>query len=212
MLRYESVKNVMAEEVTLRPARATDAASLAYLWVVTFPDKFGPILGQDAERIICDWLRLSQRHLQTTTVAEVDRTVVGYIILETSSAPCQDSGRWLWRALQLHNGIFGALRSFIKMVLVDNDRPLQDGEVYIEMVGVSPDWRGRGLASRLIAFAEGIAHSERANLLTLNVVSGNAAAIGLYKKMGFVTTAEKQSRTLKLITGHDGYLEMSKQL
>ena len=98
------------------------------------------------------------------------------------------------------------------MVLVDNDRPLKDDEVYIEMVGVSPDWRGQGLASRLIAFAEGVAHSEGANLLTLNVVSDNAVAIGLYKKMGFVTTAERQSRPLKLITGHDGYLEMSKQL
>jgi len=202
----------MAEEITLRPATAADAARLAHLWVVTFPDKFGPILGQDAERIICDWLCLSQRHLQTTTVAEVDRTVAGYIILETPSAPRQDSGRWLWRALQLHNGIFSALRSFIKMVLVDNDRPLKDDEVYIEMVGVSPDWRGQGLASRLIAFAEGVAHSEGANLLTLNVVSDNAVAIGLYKKMGFVTTAERQSRPLKLITGHDGYLEMSKQL
>jgi len=70
----------MNNTVTLRPAAPTDINALARLWVVTFPDKFGPTLGDKAERIICDWLRLSERHLETTTVAEINGVVAGYII------------------------------------------------------------------------------------------------------------------------------------
>ena len=202
----------MIEEVVLRPATAEDAERLAHLWVVTFPDKFGPTLGQPAERVIRDWLRLSQRHLQTTTLVEVDRTVAGYIVLETPSSPREDGGRWLWRALQLHNGIFGALRGFLLMALIDHHRRSKDDEVYIEMLGVAPAWRGHGLAGKLIAYAQDVARAEGADSLTLDVVSDNAAAIRLYKRMGFVITKERQSRILNWITGHQAYLEMVKRL
>jgi hypothetical protein len=63
---------MVEEETTLRPAALADARELARLWVATFPDKFGPILGDKAEPVLCDWLRLSERHLQTTTVAEIN--------------------------------------------------------------------------------------------------------------------------------------------
>jgi ribosomal protein S18 acetylase RimI-like enzyme len=202
----------MIEAMILRPATAADVETLARLWMVTFPDKFGPILGHEAEEIIRDWLRLSQRHLQTTTVVEIDQTLAGYIILETPSAPREDSGRWLWRALQLHNGILGALRSFVLMMLVDHNRRSKADEVYIEMLGVDPVWRGQGLASKLITYAETVAYAESAHRLTLNVVSDNATALKLYRKLGFETTMVRQSQILQWITGHQGYLEMVKRL
>jgi len=202
----------MDKELTLRPATAGDARRLAHLWTITFPDKFGPILGDKAERIIFDWLRLSERHLQTTTVAEIEGMVAGYIVLETASAPRPDSGRWLWHALQLHNGIFGALRAFVLMVLIDNNRTLAPDEVYIEMLGVAPAWRGEGLAARLITHAESVARTKQATRLCLSVVSDNEIALNLYTKMGFKTTLTRQSRTLKWITGHSQYFEMSKPL
>ena len=212
MVQDKSVKRKMVEAAGLRPATAADAERLAHLWVVTFPDKFGPILGRSAERVICDWLRLSQRHLQTTTLIEVDRMVAGYIVLETPSSPRQDNGRWLWRALQLHNGIFGALRGFVLMALIDHHRHAKDDEVYIEMLGVAPNWRGQGLARKLITHAQDVARAEGANALTLDVVSDNTVAIGLYEQMGFVITMERQSRVLYWITGHQRYLEMVKHL
>jgi ribosomal protein S18 acetylase RimI-like enzyme len=202
----------MNNTVVLRPAVPIDIDALARLWVATFPDKFGPTLGDKAERIICDWLRLSERHLETTTVAEINGIVTGYIILDTPSAPTPDSGRWLWHAIQLHNGIFGALRSFVLMVLInDNHKPRSD-EVYIEMLGVAPAWRGEGLAAKLLSHAETVAGEEGAAKLTLTVVSGNKAAITLYKKHGFETTHKKQSRILKWITGYSSYYQMVKQL
>jgi ribosomal protein S18 acetylase RimI-like enzyme len=202
----------MTQEIILRPADLDDAKALARLWLVTFPDKFGSVLGEKGEQILYDWLRLSCRHLQTTTVLEAGGVLIGFIILETPSAPQADSGRWLWRALQLHNGIFGALRSFIMLVLIDNGyRPGQD-EVYIELLGIVPSWRGRGLAQQLLAHAETIAWAESASRLTLNVVWDNTPAIALYQKLGFTVTHEHRSKVLKWITGHSGYYEMVKKL
>ncbi|MCL4297700.1 MAG: GNAT family N-acetyltransferase [Anaerolineae bacterium] len=202
----------MSEEITLRPAALDDAKVLAQLWVSTFPDKFGPILGDKAERVLCDWLRLSQRHLQTTIVAEIQEAVVGFIVLETPLAPRADDGRWLWHALQLNNGIFGALRGMLLMLLIDNDRQLSDNEVYIEMLGVDQAWRGLGVARCLIEHAEGAARQQGLNHLALAVASDNTAAIQVYEKMGFTIRAERHSRVFKWVTGHSGYYEMAKQL
>ena len=188
----------MSDTVILRPATPNDINALARLWVVTFPDKFGPTLGDKAERIICDWLRLSERHLETTTVAEIKSTVAGYIILETPSSPNPDNGRWLWHAIQLHNGIFGALRSFILMVLINDNRRHDSDEVYIEMLGVAPAWRGGGVAATLLSHAEAVAREEAVAKLTLTVVSDNEAAITLYKKFGFEATQTKQNSILKM--------------
>ncbi|MBI1880013.1 MAG: GNAT family N-acetyltransferase, partial [Chloroflexi bacterium] len=175
-------------------------------------DKFGPILGDKAERVLCDWLRLSERHLQTTTVATIEETVIGFIVLETPAAPRADDGRWLWHALQLNNGIFGALRGMLLMLLIDNDRQLSGDEIYIEMLGVDPAWRGQGVAHHLIAHAEAVARRQSATQLALAVTSDNTTAIHLYEKIGFTIRAERRSPLLKWITGHSGYYEMAKQL
>jgi len=199
-------------QVTLRPATLADANVLARLWAVVFADKFGPILGDKTEPVLCDWLRLSQRHLQTTTLAEIEDAVVGFIVLETPSAPPPDDGRWLWHALQLHHGLIGALRALLLLLFVDNDHKLDKDEVYIEMLGVDPAWHGRGVASHLLHHAECVAQAEQTPHLTLNVVIDNRPALHLYKKCGFMIHAKKQSRILQWITGHAGYYEMTKMV
>jgi ribosomal protein S18 acetylase RimI-like enzyme len=202
----------MPDEIILRPAKLNDAQRLAELWVAAFPDKFGPILGEKAELVLCDWLRLSQRHLQTTTLAEVNGCIVGFIVLETPLAPNLDDGRWLWHALQLHHGILGALRGLLLMLLVNtNHRPGAE-ELYIEMLGVDQTWRGLGIASHLMCHAETIARQQKLAHLALAVVSDNCPAIELYEKLGFKITLQRQSRLLKWITGHPGYYEMVKEL
>lgn len=202
----------MSSEIILRPATLADAQVLAQLWAATFPDKFGPILGDKAERVLCDWLRLSERHLQTTTLAEIGETVAGFIVLETHSAPRADDGRWLWHALQLNNGIFGALRGMLLMLLIDHYHPRHPNEIYIEMLGVDPAWRGRGVAYRLIAHAEAVARQQSATQLALAVVNDNLPAIQLYEKLGFTTQSEQRSRLLQWITGHSGYYAMVKEI
>jgi ribosomal protein S18 acetylase RimI-like enzyme len=202
----------MAIEIVLRPATLDDAKQLARLWVATFPDKFGPILGEKAEPVLCDWLRLSQRHLRTTTIAEFEGEFAGFIVLETPAAPASDDGRWLWHALQLNNGIFGALRGLVLMSLIDTRHLTNCREVYIEMLGVDPAWRSQGVGSCLIHHAENTARQQEVDQLTLAVASDNAPAIYLYEKMGFKVKSERRSWLLKWVTGHPGYYEMVKRL
>jgi ribosomal protein S18 acetylase RimI-like enzyme len=180
--------------------------------VATFPDKFGPILGEKAEPVLCDWLRLSRRHLKTTTIAEIGRDFAGFIALQISAMPRADDGRWLWHALQLNNGFFGALRGLVLMSLIDTRRQTRPDEVYIEMLGVDPAWRGQGVASYLMTHAETTAHQQGVKQVALAVVSDNTPAIHLYEKMGFKVNSERRSRLLKWITGHPGYYEMVKRL
>lgn len=202
----------MKDKVAFRQATPADIQTLAHLWVTSFPNIFGPILGDKAKRVIGDWLLLSERHLQTTTVAEIEHVAVGFIILDTLAAPRADSGRWLWHALQLHNGILGALRSFVLMVLINNNHRLGTGEVYIEMLGVAPAWRGSGLGEELIIHAETVAQAQAATRLTLHVACGNQAALKLYQKMDFEITRHQKNRVLKWITGDAGYFEMVKKV
>jgi ribosomal protein S18 acetylase RimI-like enzyme len=60
-------------------------------------------------------------------------------------------------------------------------RPL----VNVHDVVVLPSHRGRGIAARLFAEVEAIARERGACKLTLEVLSGNRAARGLYEKLGF---------------------------
>ena len=60
-------------------------------------------------------------------------------------------------------------------------RPL----VNVHDVVVLPDFRGRGIAAQMFAAVEAIAVERRACKLTLEVLSGNLAARGLYEKLGF---------------------------
>lgn len=202
----------MGNEIVLRPATLDDATPLAQLWCTTFPDKFSPILGENAEPVLGDWLRLSQRHLKTTTVAEVSGCMAGFIVLETPLAPRPNDGRWLWHALQLHQGIFGALRGLILMLLVNTEHHPKVDELYIEMLGVDQRWRGLGIASHLLSHAETVAEQQKLNKLGLAVVSDNMPALELYEKLNFKIVAERRSRLLEWITGHPGYYEMVKQL
>jgi ribosomal protein S18 acetylase RimI-like enzyme len=202
----------MAETITLRPAMLADAKNLAQLWVTAFPDKFGPLLGNKAEPVLCDWLRLSQCHLQTTTIAEINEAIVGFIVLETPADPRPDDGRWLWQALQLNNSFGGALRGLLLMSLLDHHHHLSPNEVYIEMLGVNPVWRGHGVGQLLIGHAEAMAQQQGMAQLALAVVNDNLPALNLYQKLGFAISSEQRSRFLKWLTGHPGYYEMVKEL
>ncbi|MBN8770061.1 MAG: GNAT family N-acetyltransferase [Thiobacillus sp.] len=60
-------------------------------------------------------------------------------------------------------------------------RPL----VNVHDVVVLPSHRGRGIAAQLFAEVEAIARERGACKLTLEVLSGNRAARGLYERLGF---------------------------
>jgi ribosomal protein S18 acetylase RimI-like enzyme len=64
---------------------------------------------------------------------------------------------------------------------------------------VSPDARGTGAGAALVRWVVGEVVGERRCRLELGVVSGNLAALGLYRRLGFVAIGSE-------IGGHSGSL------
>jgi ribosomal-protein-alanine N-acetyltransferase len=65
-------------------------------------------------------------------------------------------------------------------------------EAEILSIGVSPNWQRAGLGTRLL---EGLARAARrgeAKRIFLEVAEDNAAAVALYKKLGFVETGRRK--------------------
>ena len=60
-------------------------------------------------------------------------------------------------------------------------RPL----VNVHDVAVLPQYRGQGVAEKMLALAEQLAGKRGACKLTLEVLSGNAGAARLYERIGF---------------------------
>ncbi len=197
---------------TLRPATPLDAPVLGQLWVSAFADFLVPILGKQATLIVGDWLSISPRYLQTTTLAEIEGQVAGFIMVALPIFSAENEAQHLWEVLRHYHPFLMATWRLGLMWLIDSDHQATPNELYIEMVGVAPTWRGQGIGQRLIGHAEQIAQTQQADWLTLSVVSDNASAIGLYQKMGFQITHTQKNWFLKWITGHPGYHEMAKRV
>eukprot|EP00049_Salpingoeca_infusionum_P018055 m.355541 g.355541 ORF g.355541 m.355541 type:complete len:198 (-) comp17275_c0_seq1:401-994(-) len=59
-------------------------------------------------------------------------------------------------------------------------------EAYIDWVGVNPDYRGKGIGSALLAWADETARAAGCQTITLDVVTRNEAARRLYERKGYV--------------------------
>ena len=61
------------------------------------------------------------------------------------------------------------------------------GEVHILAIAVHPDFRSRGIAARLLAYALDRGRAANCHLATLEVRRSNVPAIALYERAGFKT-------------------------
>ncbi len=94
-----------------------------------------------------------------------------------------------WGAAEFENllgatGVFG--------FVIESEQPagmilcrLVAGEAEVLTLAVAPEFRGRGLARALMAAALGVARQRGAAEAFLEVAVDNAAAIGLYRALGF---------------------------
>jgi ribosomal protein S18 acetylase RimI-like enzyme len=73
---------------------------------------------------------------------------------------------------------------------------------YLQTVGVAPEWRGRGIGSLLVGFAEERIFRDRANVF-MCVSSFNPDALRLYERLGYVVIGEIKDFIVK---GHSELL------
>jgi ribosomal protein S18 acetylase RimI-like enzyme len=93
---------------------------------------------------------------------------------EAATFIAEDDGSWL--------GLVGAYRPA--------DLP---GVVELVSMWVAPEARGHGLGARLATEALDWARAGGAEKVGLWVTTGNEQAISLYRRLGFVTTSERQA-------------------
>lgn len=60
---------------------------------------------------------------------------------------------------------------------------------HVAQMVVEPEWRGRGLGSRLMRSAMGAAAARGSERMTLLVAAGNSAAVAIYERLGFTDRA-----------------------
>ncbi len=65
-------------------------------------------------------------------------------------------------------------------------------EAHIATIAVQPEWRGRGIAARLLCVALQALAAEGAVTAALEVRAGNEAALRLYRKFGFVEVGRRK--------------------
>ena len=106
------------------------------------------------------------------TVALRDRVLRAPLGLTFTSAElATEAAHW-------HLAVWQGERLLACLVLV----PLAGGEVKMRQVAVEPAWQGRGLGRQLVDFAERLAHSRGATLMTLHA---RATAVAFYLHLGY---------------------------
>ena len=146
------------------------------------PEESAPVVERAQER---DWRQLSGVRL--AALAE-SPGAFGSTLAREQQYDDQD-----WRAWTREAATFLAFAGEQPIGMaagIEVDRP--DERALIAMWG-SPDHRGKGAASALVAAVRGWAHDEGAVRLTLWVTRTNEPAGRLYRRLGFVETgASKQ--------------------
>jgi predicted GNAT family acetyltransferase len=81
-------------------------------------------------------------------------------------------------------GNYIGIREQGRLIAMAGERMCLDGYVEISAVCVDDEWRGRGLAGRLVSLLRSQIE-QRGQTPFLHVISGNQSAIGLYERLGF---------------------------
>ncbi|BES64995.1 hypothetical protein SANA_14340 [Gottschalkiaceae bacterium SANA] len=107
-------------------------------------------------------------------------------------------------------GLFGLIRGALLSMVFSYHPP--KNELYIDSIGVSADARGRGVGTKLLEFAEELAHRKGCNTLSLHVMKENPKAKALYERLGYKVVSEDSFRWLKRVTGYSGAYHMIKSI
>ncbi|MGD1995845.1 MAG: N-acetyltransferase [Anaerolineae bacterium] len=201
--------------VHIRPATPTDAPALGRLWWLAFPDKFGPALGDNPQRnahLLADVHRVGQgRILHATLVAETNEQAIGFLLLHPGREGFGDFPlREGWQILQHHLGTFRALRAALVLAMLEIGHPSPPRDhTIVEMVGVDPRWRGRGVGRALMKEAIAQARARGARAVSLEVVWGNDPARRLYESLGFAVVFKRRSQLAGWLFDHQGWTRMT---
>lgn len=110
----------------------------------------------------------------------------------------EDDGKVLATALIYDGGRLEELREPVAKIVTEQfnrefnpENETQDGEYYIDCIGVNPDQQGKGLGSKIILHLIDEYVSKQGKVLGLLVDDDNPKAKKLYERLGFKVVGEK---------------------
>ncbi|MDJ0664224.1 MAG: GNAT family N-acetyltransferase [Acidimicrobiia bacterium] len=184
----------MTGSVVLRPARPDPEEGKAFAcYVETAADHlFRVMFGAGAESVLARAFMTSGHDLSYEHVVFADRSgsLVGMISGYTEAAHRKSADSEIMKAA-------GVLRSARMLALSPLSRGLvrfmdrlDDGDFYVQAVGVDQSARGEGVGSQLLDLAEERALGASCHRLVLDVACTNTAARRLYERRGMEVVAE----------------------
>ena len=164
----------------LPPGMSPDAAEL---YLTALADKLVPVLGRGDRAVQALASGLNRK---MCLAAHHGERLIGILGIQTTAAGFVDIQ---WDGLRSCYGYIGSLwRMALLVALHHKSMP---GEAYIDGIAVVPDWRGRGIGSRLLAALEMWAADRELEMLCLEVIDTNPRAAKLYRSLGFETAGEQ---------------------
>lgn len=168
-------------EILIRKAYKEDAAQAIPLIMEAIGDISMQMTGETEEVAITKefihlFTRTDNRHSYLNTyIAELNGHVAGVLVFYNSE-----------QAISLDANLEAYL-SNKKGAAVTIDPETAPGEWYIDTVVVNPAYRGHGIGTKLLSYAEHLVKNSGGGKLALNVEMEKDAAIRLYNRLGFVT-------------------------
>jgi len=187
-----------------------DEGALARLWCMTFAEKWRHLFGNLAEAFLETWLLQDPKVHEGSVLAQVDGAAAGFIHFDAGTPTFSRSSRKLWQALRGYFGPVGAFTRLLRLWIIERSPRFAANELHIKMLAVDPHWRGKGLARRLLNYAEHHARNEGREFLVLDVAKNNQDAIRLYERYGFQKLQHSSRPLLRWASGQGQYLRMRK--
>ncbi|WP_397536777.1 GNAT family N-acetyltransferase [Rummeliibacillus pycnus] len=166
-------------DITVRPAQLADAPFVAPLIVDAIDEIANRLTGEDEPRAILNELevlfkRSDNRHsYKNTYIAEITGEIAGIMVVYGGDkAPTLDSNLENWLVSK------GAEIQTIEV----EARP---DEFYIDTICTAPHFRGHGVGTTLLKYADIIAKEKGYHKVSLSVEKQKERARHLYEKMSF---------------------------
>lgn len=167
----------MDDKVIIREADADEAAQIAQLFLLAWPvEEMAQSNGITAEMLLESVTAFAARE---DTIYSYTNTYVAEIEGKTVGAMCGYDGADYKKLKQPIVDVIGQDSAFAYL------QETEDGEYYLDSVGVLPEFRGRGIASRLFEahFTRAAALGHKVAGLIVDVDKPKAEA--LYARLGF---------------------------
>ncbi len=169
----------MMTKVQIRQATPADAEKAAPLIIDAIGDIAKRMTGEiEPKKIAQSMCELFKRNnnphtYRVTYIAELNGDIAGTMVVYSGQ-----------EAPQLDQNLSAWLKEKGAEVFEIDAESLPD-ELYINTISVNPRFRGKGIGTQLLHYAEEIAKKEGIAKLSLNVEIGKEQAIRLYERVGF---------------------------